>query len=197
MTAARAQLSTARLRLFAPDAAPASSQAEAVADYLQRNRAHFARWDPPQPPDQADAKQVRLKLAEGAEAFASGQTLRWWLALAETPQRVIGSVQLSAVARGAFHSANLGYAIDADCQGRGLMPEALEEVIAEAFSPRLNLHRLQAAVRPENRRSLAVLRRLGFDEIGLARDYLFIDGAWRDHRLFDLRHPGFIRPAGW
>ena len=85
-------------------------------------------------------------------------------------------VQKCAPAQG----ASLGYALDAAHQGAGLMHEALQAVIGEAFGP-LNLHRLQAAYRPENTRSAAVLQRLGFRELGLARDYLFIDGAWRDH----------------
>jgi ribosomal-protein-alanine N-acetyltransferase len=46
-------------------------------------------------------------------------------------------------------------------------------------------------VRPENLRSVALLQRLGFDDEGLAREYLYIDGAWRDHRLFALRNAEF------
>jgi len=49
------------------------------------------------------------------------------------------------------------------------------------FSPRVQLHRIQAAHLQENTRSAAVLARLGFEREGLARRYLYIDGAWRDH----------------
>ena len=45
-----------------------------------------------------------------------------------------------------------------------------------------------------------VLEKLGFVREGLARDYLFIDGAWRDHVLTSLTHPAFdpawVEPAG-
>lgn len=197
MSAAYLQLHTARLLLQEPDATPDSAQVAAVADFYRRNSAHFAPWDPPLPPDHAAPDQVALALAEGAEAFATGRALRWWLTPVSQPGRVIGQVHLSGIARGAFQSCNLGYALDAGCQGRGLMHEALRAVVDEAFSPRLNLHRIQAAVRPDNRRSLAVLARLGFHDIGLARHYLFIDGDWRDHRLFDLTSPGFMQPADW
>ena len=77
------------------------------------------------------------------------------------------------------------------------MHEALAAVVAEAFSPAVNLHRIQAAVRPENARSVALLQRTGFRDEGLARDYLFIAGAWRDHRLFARTNPGFAAPAHW
>ncbi|MDH4393067.1 MAG: GNAT family N-acetyltransferase [Aquabacterium sp.] len=197
MTAAYNQLHTRRLLLQAPDATSGSAQVAAVADFYRRNSSHFAPWDPPLPPDHAAPDRVAQALVDSAEAFAAGRALRWWLLPADDPGRVIGQVHLSALARGAFQSCNLGYALDAGCQGQGLMHEALRAVVGEAFSPRLNLHRMQAAVRPENHRSLALLARLGFSEIGLARHYLFIDGGWRDHRLFDLANPGFVWPADW
>lgn len=34
--------------------------------------------------------------------------------------------------------------------------------------------------------------RLSFEDEGLAREYLFIDGAWRDHRMFALRNAAFV-----
>ncbi len=197
MTAAYQQLHTARLLLQAPDATPGSPQVAAVADFYRRNAAHFAPWDPPLPADHATPERIAQALADGAEAFATGRALRWWLLPAGTPGRVIGQVHLSSLVRGAFQSCHLGYALDAGCQGRGLMHEALRRVVDEAFSPRLNLHRIQAAVRPENHRSLAVLARLGFAQIGLARSYLFINGAWRDHHLLELTHPAFVQPADW
>ena len=52
-------------------------------------------------------------------------------------------------------------------------------------------------MQPENGRSLAVLARLGFADEGLARHYLYIDGAWRDHRLLAITNPAFMAPVGW
>ena len=88
----------------------------------------------------------------------------------------------------------LAYAIDTAHEGRGLMAEALEAALADAFSPRVNLHRVQANVRPENSRSLALLARLKFEREGLAREYLFIDGAWRDHVMNARRNPHWLAP---
>jgi [ribosomal protein S5]-alanine N-acetyltransferase len=168
-----------------------------VAAYYQRNVAHFARWDPPLPPDHARLPVVAESLAEGQRAFDEGRSLRWWLEPRGKPGWVIGSVHLSGIARGPFHGCSLGYGLDAQHTGRGLMHEALSALLDEAFSPAINLHRVQAAIRPENAASLRVVQRLGFREEGLARDYLYIDGAWRDHLLFALVNPGFIRPESW
>ena len=186
-------LFTDRLHLHAPE----PQQAEQVADFYLRNTGHFAPWDPPHPAEQAEAGRIRQSLIDAALAFREGRALRWWLRRSAQPERIIGSVQLSNLARGPFQNAMLGYALDRQAQHCGLMHEALRAVIAEAFSPRVNLHRLQAAVQPVNARSLAVLQRLGFLDEGLARDYLFIAGAWRDHRLLALTNAHFYQPASW
>jgi ribosomal-protein-alanine N-acetyltransferase len=193
LTPARREITTERLLLQAGDA----QLAEPLADFYRRNRRHFAPWDPPTPEGfyAASAQAERIRL--GLKAFAEGLGFRYWLSPADDPQRVIGSVHFSQIARGAFHNGVLGYALDEHCQGRGLMHEALSAAIEEMFSPRVNLHRIQAAYRPENRRSAKVLARLGFRIEGLAKDYLFIDGAWRDHQITALTNPAFNEPSDW
>ena len=180
-------LHTLRLQLL-----PAHEDlAAATAEFHRRNAQHLAPWDPPTPPDFATEEFQRQRLRNAAAQAQAGSVQRWWMQLKTDPSRLVGSVGLSHIARGAFQNAMLGYAIDALCEGRGLMREALQAVIAHAFSPAVNLHRIQANVRPENTRSVALLQRLGFEEEGLARDYLYIDEAWRDHRMFALRNANF------
>ncbi|MEK6579500.1 MAG: 30S ribosomal protein S5 alanine N-acetyltransferase, partial [Bdellovibrionota bacterium] len=36
-----------------------------------------------------------------------------------------------------------------------------------------------------------ILKRLGFETEGLAKDYLFIGGRWRDHVLNSLTNPNW------
>ncbi|MEI6028898.1 MAG: GNAT family N-acetyltransferase [Betaproteobacteria bacterium] len=181
-------LQTARLRLLPVH----ESLAAGAAAFYQRNAAHLAPWDPPSPPDFATEAFQRERLAKALADVAVGALLRWWLQPQGDTSRLVGSIGLSQIARGPFQNAMLGYAVDADCQGQGLMREALQAVIAHAFSPAVHLHRIQANVRPENARSVALLQRLGFEDEGLAREYLFIDGAWRDHRMFALRNRAFM-----
>ena len=180
-------LQTARLRLLPVH----ESLAAGAAAFYQRNAAHLAPWDPPSPPDFATEAFQRERLAKALADVAVGALLRWWLQPQGDTSRLVGSIGLSQIARGPFQNAMLGYAVDADCQGQGLMREALQAVIAHAFSPAVHLHRIQANVRPENVRSVALLQRLGFEDEGLAREYLFINGAWRDHRMFALRNAAF------
>ena len=186
------EITTERLRLKSSQGVSAAE----LADFYRRNAEHFARWDPPMPPGFFTAQMQTDRLKQANDAFAAGVAYRYWITAPSDPKTVIGSVHFSNVVRGAFHSCTLGYAIDAAFEGRGLMQEALGAGIAEMFSPRVRLHRLQAGVRPENTRSLALMERLSFEAIGLARRYLLIDGDWRDHQLFQRIDPDWRAAPG-
>jgi [ribosomal protein S5]-alanine N-acetyltransferase len=186
-----AQLDTSRLVLRASEPAFAS----AVAGFYRRNREAHACWNPPLPESTFSIEGQQARLAETAAAVAAGTSIAWWLFARGDPERAIGQIHLSQIARRAFQNAMLGYSIDAALEGRGLMREALQAALADAFSERANLHRVQANARPENTRSLALLKRLGFEHEGLAREYLFIDGAWRDHAMTALRNPAWRADA--
>ncbi|MEQ8951827.1 GNAT family protein, partial [Parvibaculum sp.] len=69
--------------------------------------------------------------------------------------------------------------------GRGYVTAAVRALVPYVFEE-LRLHRLQAACLPENERSRAVLRKCGFTEEGIARGYLRINGAWRDHVVYAI-----------
>ena len=86
------------------------------------------------------------------------------------------------------NSNGSGRALAERAQGNGYMHEALQATNAYVFKE-LNMHRVMANFMPHNTRSNAVLRRLGFTIEGYARDYLFVNGAWRDHVLTSLTNP--------
>jgi ribosomal-protein-alanine N-acetyltransferase len=63
------------------------------------------------------------------------------------------------------------------------------ELVDHAFAE-LDLHRLEAGTLVDNLASQRVLTKNGFERIGLARNYLHISGAWRDHVLFQRTREG-------
>lgn len=175
-------------RLSALHMAP--GQAAPLLDFLRRNASHLAPWDPPHPAGFDTIEYWESECLRAAEEYEEGLVARWLLFKRDHPDRVIGRVNFTQIARGPFQSCMLGYAIDAQHQGRGLMREALVAAIAHAFDV-LRLHRIQANYVPDNVRSGHLLQRLGFRKEGLAVDYLFINGAWRDHVLTALVNPRF------
>ncbi len=184
------ELQTARLVV----ATPVAERASGMLDFTLRNAAHLKPWSPPAPVG-VDTKAHWLGVVESAQqSFENGTLVRLWISPREAPSRVIGSIGYSQIHRGPFCNAVLGYQIDGECEGQGLMREALETANAYMFNEQ-KLHRIAANYRPENTRSGRLLQRLGFTIEGYAKDYLFIDGSWRDHILTSKVNPAF--DASW
>jgi ribosomal-protein-alanine N-acetyltransferase len=94
-------------------------------------------------------------------------------------EQIIGAVSITEIVLGVFKSAYLGYYVLQNFARQGLMTEAVRQATHYAFTS-LGLHRLEAAIQPENTASLALIRRLGFQKEGYSPRYLFINGAWQD-----------------
>ena len=74
--------------------------------------------------------------------------------------RFTGEVTLSSIQRGPFQNGSIGYWIDEECAGQGLIPEAVVVVLKFAFET-LRLHRIEVAIIPRNRPSRRVVEKLG------------------------------------
>ncbi len=98
---------------------------------------------------------------------------------------IVGVINFSEIVRGVFQSAYTGFYGMSAYAGRGLMTEALKAAAQYAFTD-LDLHRLEANIRPENARSIALVQRVGFRKEGYSPRYLFLDGAWRDHERWAI-----------
>ncbi|HEX6399568.1 MAG TPA: GNAT family protein [Actinomycetota bacterium] len=98
---------------------------------------------------------------------------------------IVGYFGLGEIVRGHFANAYLGYHAFVPFDRQGYMREGLDLVLRYAFGE-LRLHRLQAAIQPENERSIRLVRAGGFRREGLARRYLKIGGRWRDHELWAI-----------
>jgi ribosomal-protein-alanine N-acetyltransferase len=174
----------------------------AMAGFLERNFAsHLAPWSPPVEPSFFTEGYWRERLALSVDDFHADRAARFVILDKEGASGdIIGTCSYTNIVRGAFHACHLGYQVARSHEGRGLMSEALRAANAYMFDT-MRLHRIMANYRPENERSARVLERLGFAREGVARDYLFIDGAWRDHVLTSLTNPRFdpawlTRPGG-
>lgn len=181
-------LTTERLHLalLPPDAA------WRVLAYHEANREHFDPVSPDRPANFFSVTYWRTRLAQDREDFRHDLSLRLFLLPRDQPlglAPIIGNISLTNIRRGPLQAADLGYGLDHRYEGKGLMTEALRAVCDHAFGP-MYLHRLQANHLPDNLKSAAVLKRLGFVVEGYARGFLLIDGKWRDHVLTALVAPG-------
>src|SRR6185312_12280699 len=96
-----------------------------------------------------------------------------FLVLRNDDEALVGVFNFSEIVRGAFHSAYVGYYAFAELAGDGYMTEGFALALDFAFR-RLALHRVEANVQPANRRSIALVSRLGFEREGYSRRYVKI-----------------------
>jgi len=179
-------LTTPRITLRLPDV----EDAEAIARYFGDNREHLSSTRPRMGAEFFTAEFWRSQASACRSEFRADRSLRLFLWENAEPERVLASANFTQFVRGAAQYCVLGYGIAADREGRGFMQEGLEAAIAYVFDE-LNMHRIMANYFPWNRRSGALLRRLGFTVEGYAHDYLFLDGAWQDHILTSRINPSW------
>lgn len=169
-------LETQDLLLIPPDL----SLSEALAEYWRRNRDFLAPYEPIRPEKFFTAGHQRQILQEELEGVAAGTRVRFYITRREQPEEIIGSIGLTNIVRGAFHSCFMGYQLDERFLNRGYMTQTVNAVVDYAFQV-LKLHRIEGNVMPRNRRSIRVAEKCGFVQEGISKEYLSINGVWEDH----------------
>ena len=161
------------------------SDAEALARLYSQERTFLTPFDPVRPDGFYTVDGQRRELEESVAQRAVDLRHRF---LIMADGHLAGALSISNVIRGPFQSAHLGYFVAQGVNGRGVGTAAVGEAVARAFG-QLRLHRLQAGTLVDNIGSQRVLEKNGFERIGIARNYLEIAGAWRDHVLFQRIAP--------
>ena len=161
-----------------------------------RNAAWLAPWEATVPPGDTTAPRTFRGLVRDLRRQArEGRALPFAVTVDDT---FAGQLTVTNIVGGSARFAQLGYWVDQRYAGRGVMPTAVA-MATDYCLFEMGLHRMEVAIRPENRASLRVVEKLGFTEIGYAPRYLHIDGEWRDHRLFAItveECPGGCSGAG-
>jgi ribosomal-protein-alanine N-acetyltransferase len=156
------------------------ADADRLARFMVDNRSFFAPFDPPRPEEFFTVDGQRRELEAVVAAAAVGSRQRFVILFHD---ELVGWLTVSNIVRGPFQSANMGYAVGHEHNGRGIGTRAVGMAVDWAFSE-ARLHRLEAGTLLDNRASQRVLEKNGFEPIGIARNYLYINDAWRDHLLF-------------
>ncbi|MBI9045932.1 MAG: GNAT family N-acetyltransferase [Anaerolineaceae bacterium] len=113
-----------------------------------------------------------------------GKTHNRWGIVRKTDNLLIGTCGYHKWSQ-AYCRAEIGYDLSPAFWGQGYMSEALRAVIHNGFE-RMGLNRIDALVYIKNDPSLQLLKKLGFKQEGLLRDYFCLDGVFYDHYLFSL-----------
>ena len=155
---------------------PTEADEAAFTEGIRRSRRLHGRWARmPETPE-----EYAVYLAKAAE-----ERRRYFLARLRDGGDIVGYLNLGEIIHGSLDQAFLGYGAIAGHEGRGLMSEAMQLVLREAFGP-LRLHRIEANIQPGNRASIALAQRNGFRLEGFSPRYLKINGRWRDHERWAI-----------
>jgi ribosomal-protein-alanine N-acetyltransferase len=166
---------------------PRATDVPELRKVLRANADHLRPWEPAptQGEDPTSLTAVTNRVTRQRRDWKRGDSFMLLITLRTKGEPIVGRITLGGILRGAFQNAYVGYWIDREHQGRGLMTEAMKGALAFAFEAAM-LHRVQAAIMPRNTASVRVMEKLGVRREGVAERYLEIAGRWEDHLIFAM-----------
>ena len=169
------ELETERLRLRALRVSDAAD----MYDYARRPEVtKYLLWSP-----HPDPMHTKRYLEYLAGRYRLGMFYDWAL-IHKADGRMIGTCGFVRFDL-PHNSAEVGYVLNPDYHGQGLMPEALRRVLAFGFSE-LGLHRIEARYMVGNAPSRHVMDKLGMTFEGIKRQSMLVKGLYRDIGTFAI-----------
>jgi len=136
-----------------------------------------------------------IRSAEDLLPFIAAARRQWLEGRGFTAAIVHQSCLCGIVGHNEYNRRNrhisLGYWLDRDHQGKGLMTKACSALIDYAFG-RMKLRRVEIRTAAQNFRSRAVPERLGFTEEGIVREAAVVNGRCVDHVIYGLLNREWI-----
>jgi [ribosomal protein S5]-alanine N-acetyltransferase len=151
------------------------------------SREFLTPWEPAWPSDDLARSSYRRRVRRYQRDIRDDRAYPFFV-FRSSDNVLVGGVTLSNIRRGVAQACSLGYWIGKPYARQGYMASAVSSTASFVFGT-LHMHRLEAACIPDNRASVNLLIKCGFNEEGYAREYLLINGDWQDHKLFALLAP--------
>ena len=113
--------------------------------------------------------------------YEEGKAIRWGICLKNTSE-VIGTCGIQEIMKSASR-ASVGADLRRDYWEQGIMTEALRAIVKYSFLG-LQINRLQCFVEEDNRASVKLVEKLGFEKEGKLRQYEYYKGKYNDLLIF-------------
>ncbi len=109
-----------------------------------------------------------------------------WIVTLKGDNRPIGTLGFYKWSPSASYQAEMGYDLEKEHWGKGIMTEAMKAVIDFGFE-KMELNRIEVFIMPRNKRSIKMIKNLGFKREGLLRQRYFDEfGNYADDILFSM-----------
>ena len=117
------------------------------------------------------------------EKIDSNEGINWAITLKGNP-KLIGIIGHYRI-RPEHFRAEIGYMLLAEYQGKGIISEAIKEVVNYGFEV-MKLHSIEAIIDPENFASEKVLQKNGFVKEAHLKENEFYDGRFLDTVIYSI-----------
>ena len=114
----------------------------------------------------------------------ANETVMWAIALKNEPSRMIGNITLWQIDKDHYR-AEIGYMLHPDSWGKGIMKEAISNVVNYGFDT-MKLHSIGAKVEPGNKRSTGLLESIGFEKEAHFKEDFYFRGKFYDTLVYSL-----------
>lgn len=161
---------------------PSWAEYDAWADLRRENQNHLKPWEPEWDPKHLTRPSYRARLTRFKKMVSNGNGYPFHIFNAGTGD-FMGACNVMEIRRHVAQSAQIGYWLGERYARHGFARASVRAVSKFCFE-NLGLHRVEAAVQPDNARSIKLLEAVGFQKEGRARDYLKINGSWQDHDIY-------------
>ncbi|PHR94437.1 MAG: 30S ribosomal protein S5 alanine N-acetyltransferase [Robiginitomaculum sp.] len=148
----------------------------------RENRAHLKPWEPSWNEAHLSRTAYRARLVQFKKMIAQDTGYPFHV-FRSGDDHLVGACNITSVKRGSMRTAHIGYWVGEKYARNGFARAAVRACLRFAFED-IGLHRIEAAVRAENKASINLLEKTGFTQEGTARGMLKIDGEWRDHLMY-------------
>jgi [ribosomal protein S5]-alanine N-acetyltransferase len=128
-------------------------------------------------------KDARALIAKIDAALETNEGITWGIAAKETG-RIMGSMGFWRLDK-EHYRAEIGYMLHKSLQGKGLMREVMNVSLEYGFS-NMNLHSIEANVKPGNEASVKLLEKTGFKQEAYFRENYYYNGHFYDSQIFSL-----------
>lgn len=161
---------------------PASAQAHGIFE-LRAHPVVMKYIDRPLAKTIADALALIQLITDGLE---KNESVTWGIFLKDDPL-VKGTIGFWRIEK-EHYRAEIGYLLHPSLYGKGIMQEAMAAVLQYGFDT-MQLHSVEAHIKPGNTASEKLLLRNGFVLEGYFKENYYYDGVFGDSAVYSLLAP--------
>jgi len=148
--------------------------------FLRSNETTMRYIDKPRTNSRKEALELIQKITDGIK---NGTGINWGICL-RTDATLIGTIAYWRTIP-EHYRAEIGYMLHSEFNGRGLMSEAMKEVIKYGFE-KMNLHSIEANVNPANVASMKLLEKFSFVREAYFKENFYYNGKFLDSAIYSL-----------